>query len=61
MELTLLRLSFPWCCRYKERGVMFCHDAHDCNCDCHGTLAPLVPPREGCSCAAPATPDEEGT
>ena len=21
---------FPYCCRYKERGVMYCHNGHDC-------------------------------
>lgn len=49
--LTPKKTPFPWCCRYKERGVMFCNDGHDCKCDCHGTLAPPVPPREGCNCA----------
>lgn len=38
---------FPYCCRYKERGVMFCHDGHDCTCDCHGRDAPPVKPRGG--------------
>lgn len=33
---------YPYCCRYKERGVMFCHDGNDCKCSCHGTLAPPV-------------------
>ena len=41
-ELTIpyMPVAFPWCCRYKERGVMYCHHGHDCKCECHGTLAP---------------------
>ena len=31
---------FPYCCRYKERGVMYCHNGHDCVCYCHGIDAP---------------------
>ena len=44
-ELGLRRVHFPWCCRYKEKGVMYCHDGHACKCDCHGREAPPAAPQ----------------
>lgn len=35
-----IKSPFPYCCRYKERGAMYCHDGHDCICECHGVHAP---------------------
>ena len=47
MELTLLRLPSLGAAATKERVVMYCHDAHDCRCDCHGRLAPPLRPGRG--------------
>ena len=30
----------PYCCRYKERGVLYHLNGNDCECQCHGVDAP---------------------
>ena len=30
-------LFFPYCCRYKERGILACHEGKECDCSCHET------------------------
>ena len=39
-HLGEIRSPFPHCCRFKERGVFYCHDGDNCTCECHETGGP---------------------